>query len=215
MAKICVPGGNLVGGRGARGVLRGRGGTRELGEHALRGTRVRAREACHICATLEGIGVQAEDLEAEVVFEFAHALAAGQAVHGEEVVARCGGEGALDAIGARLPLEDHLSAVCATLPGAIALAKILATHLDGFVVEAVEHGAHEVCKRRFAYAVGGLNDIEAWLEVEVLVVELAEVGDVAAHEASEGTLGRAGMRRLRGMASLGLKRLGKPGAWEV
>ena len=210
-----MPGGNLVGGRGARGVLRGRGGTRELGEHALRGTRVRAGEACHIGAALEGIGVQAKDLEAEVVFEFAYALAAGQVVHGEEIVARRGGEGTLNAIGARLPLKDHLTAICAALPGAIALAKVLATHLDGLVVEAVEHGAHEVCKRRLAHAVGGLNDIEAWLEVEVLVVELAEVGDVAAHEASKGALGRAGMGRPCGMTSLGLKRLGKPGAWKV
>ena len=176
---------------------------------------MRAGETCHIGAALEGIGIQAEDLEAEVVFEFAHALAAGQVVHGEEVVARRGGEGALDAIGTRLPLEDHLAAICAALPGTIALAKVLATHLDGLVVEAVEHGAHEVCKRGLAHAVCGLNDIEAGLEVEVLVVELAEVGDVAAHEASECALGRTGMGCPGGMASLGLKCLGKPGAWKV
>ena len=176
---------------------------------------MRAGKASDVGAALKRIGIQAEDLEAQVVLEVAHALAAGKVVYGEEVVARRGGECALDAIGARLSLEDHLSAVCASLPGAIALAKVLAAHLHCIVVEAVEHGAHEVRKRGLAHAVGRLNHVESGLEVEILVMELAEVGNVAAHEASEGAFVCAGVRRSHGIASLRLKRLGKPGAWKV
>ena len=91
----------------------------------------------------------------------------------------------------------------------------MAAHLHCLVVEAVEHGAHEVRKRGLAHAVGRLDHVESGLEVEILVMELAEVGDVAAHEASEGTFGCTGMGRLSGMVSLRLKRLGKPGAWKV
>ena len=140
----------------------------------------------HVGAAGEGLGIQAEQLHADVGGVIAAALVGPRIGQLEGVPLGGGAEAAVDPVALAAVLEDQVAAEGAAVPGCVFFPEILVQGL-GRPGEAVEHGPDELRQGGLAEAVVLQNNGESLPEVQAVLGKTAEIFNVAADQLHRAT----------------------------